>query len=447
MTPQEQEQERKLNDQLISFNTQISRESIRPKPDQARLTELKAELQKARLDFEAFQTNLYAAHPELRAQRGKAQPLRLEEAAALLPDAASALLEYVVTDEKSYLFAITKADEKMNVEVSVYTLPVKRDELARLTEGFRRPLADRDLSFRASARNLYDLLLKPAQRLLSGKSSLVIAPDDKLWELPFQALLTWDGRYVIERSAVTYVPSLTFLREMNAQRVKHRAGRRADTAGYSLLALGNPAIGKETIERAALALRDEKLDPLPKAEQEVKALGQLYGGARSKVYIGAEAREDRLKAEAAQARVLHFATHGILNNASPMYSHLVLAQGDKNEDGLLEAWELMELDLKADLAVLSACETARGRFGAGEGMIGLSWALFVAGAPSTVVSQWKVESEATRELMLGFHRQLRARNPATKAEALRQAALKLMKNPATSHPFYWAGFVLVGANR
>ena len=105
-----------------------------------------------------------------------------------------------------------------------------------------------------------------------------------------------------------------------------------------------------------------------------------------------EAREDRVKAEAGQAGILHFATHGMLNNASPMYSHLVLAPGDKNEDGLLEAWEVMQLDLKADLVVLSACETARGRYGAGEGMIGLTWALFVAGVPTTVVSQWKVES-------------------------------------------------------
>jgi CHAT domain-containing protein len=165
------------------------------------------------------------------------------------------------------------------------------------------------------------------------------------------------------------------------------------------------------------------------------------------VYVGAEAREDRAKTEAAQADILHFATHGTLNDASPMYSHLVLASGDKNEDGLLEAWELMQLDLKAELAVLSACETALGRFGAGEGMIGLTWAMFVAGVPSTVVSQWKVESAATRELMLGFHRQLRARKPATKAEALRQAALKLLENPATNHPFYRAGFVLVGADR
>jgi CHAT domain-containing protein len=131
-----------------------------------------------------------------------------------------------------------------------------------------------------------------------------------------------------------------------------------------------------------------------------------------------------------------------LNNASPLYSHLVLAQSEK-EDGLLEAWELMQMDLQADLAVLSACETARGKFGAGEGVIGLSWALFVAGVPSTVVSQWKVESAATRDLMIGFHRQLQNAK-TTKAAALRAAALAVLKKPATSHPFYWAGFVLVG---
>jgi CHAT domain-containing protein len=157
-----------------------------------------------------------------------------------------------------------------------------------------------------------------------------------------------------------------------------------------------------------------------------------------------------VKKEAGQAAILHFATHGILNDASPMYSHLALAQGDTNEDGLLEAWELMRLDLKADFVVLSACETARGRFGASEGVIGLTWALFVAGVPSTVVSQWKVESASARDLMLDFHRQLRAPASAkakmTRAEALRRAALKVMKNPETSHPFYWAGFVLVGAS-
>ncbi len=99
-------------------------------------------------------------------------------------------------------------------------------------------------------------------------------------------------------------------------------------------------------------------------------------------------------------------------------------------------------DLKADLAVLSACESARGRIGAGEGVIGLAWALFVAGCPTTVVSQWKVESSSTAELMLSFHRNLKS--GMSKSEALRASALKVMADKRCSHPFYWAGFIVIG---
>src|SRR4029450_4853994 len=121
------------------------------------------------------------------------------------------------------------------------------------------------------------------------------------------------------------------------------------------------------------------------------------------------------------------------------YSYLTFAEGGPNDDGLLEAWELMQLDLKAELAVLSACETARGRIGAGEGVIGFSWAMFIAGIPSTVVSQWKVDSASTRDLMVNFHRSLISQvgPKQTKTDALRQAELKLLRNPETSHPFYW----------
>jgi CHAT domain-containing protein len=211
-------------------------------------------------------------------------------------------------------------------------------------------------------------------------------------------------------------------------------------------------VGRETLSHAGLTPRDSQLEPLPEAEQEVKALRQLYGSTQSKVYIGAEAREERVKAEAGEARILHFAAHGMLNNAAPMYSHLALAQGGGGEDGLLEAWELMQMELKAELAVLSACETARGRIGAGEGMIGLSWAMFIAGVPTLVVSQWKVETAGTRDLMVMFHGGLRreeegGRGKVSKAEALREAALKMMKKAETGHPFYWAGFVLVGDGR
>jgi CHAT domain-containing protein len=220
-------------------------------------------------------------------------------------------------------------------------------------------------------------------------------------------------------------------------------------------------------------LMGDRLTPLPETARQVNELRQVYGPQHSKVLLGASASEDLLKAEAGQYRILHLATHGILNDASPLYSQLLLSQpltvavsnkapstaavskeaneaSEANEDGLLEAWEIMRMNLQADLVVLSACETARGRIGSGEGMIGLTWAFFIAGSPANVVSQWKVESRSTADLMLAFHRQLQPR-AGTKhaslntAEALRQASLSVLRKPQYRHPFYWAGFVLIGA--
>src|SRR5260370_33720095 len=132
-----------------------------------------------------------------------------------------------------------------------------------------------------------------------------------------------------------------------------------------------------------------------------------------------------------------------------MYSHILPSGGnaDSKEDGLLEAWEIMQMDLKADLVVLSACETARGRVSAGEGVIGLTWAFFVAGVPTTVVSQWKVESASTAKLMLGFHRTLKAREGRVNstfaiAIALQHAKLQLVRSQQYADPFYCGGHVL-----
>ncbi|MFP5262213.1 MAG: CHAT domain-containing protein [Blastocatellia bacterium] len=201
-------------------------------------------------------------------------------------------------------------------------------------------------------------------------------------------------------------------------------------------------------------LADEKLLPLPRTERMVNTLSRLYGPDRSKIYVRADAREDTAKKEAGSCHILQFATHGILDNTNPMYSRLVMSQSGlgEHEDGMLEAWEVMKLDLNADMVILSACDTARGRVAGGEGMIGLAWAFFVAGCPTTVVSQWSVEVNSTAELMVEFHKVLKpgieARgNGMSKAAALRMAILKLMKRPGYGHPFYWAPFVVIGDAR
>jgi CHAT domain-containing protein len=224
-----------------------------------------------------------------------------------------------------------------------------------------------------------------------------------------------------------------------------RGVARRRSALSTLLAFGNPEIDVETAERVKPVLMDEKLLPLLETERLVKTLSRLYGPRRSKVYTGPQAREDYLKREAGGYRILHLATHGILNAASPMYSHLLLSRSDSagDEDGLLEAWEIMKMDLNADLVVLSACESGRGRVSAGEGVIGLNWALFVAGCPTSVVSLWKVDEASTTELMIEFHRILRLhKNPA---DALRAASIHLLRTKRHRHPFHWAGFVVVGS--
>jgi CHAT domain-containing protein/tetratricopeptide (TPR) repeat protein len=442
MTSDEQLHERRLNGEILTLNSQLLRELQSAKPNQPRMETIKSQLQKARLNYEDFQTQLYVAHPQLKTQRGDAEPFKLEEASALLPDTRTALLEYVVMDEQAYLLTIARSETRSGVSVKTYRLPIRLQDLSEKVTRFRNQLAERDFDFTTTAKALYAALVKPALAEIKDKTKLIIVPDAALWEMPFQALMGEDNRYLIQDAALAYAPSFTFLRELKKQK-----NRQTGVADASLFAIGNPL---RKGQRLPSARRDDKLLPLPESEREVKSLAQLYGAQRSKILIGAEALEDRIKEEAGKYSILHFATHGILNDTSPMYSSIVLSriENDK-EDGLLEAWEVMKLDLKARLVVLSACETGRGRIGAGEGLIGFSWALFVAGCPTTVVSQWKVDSASTSELMLEFHKHLKSLSASTNsnlptAEALRRASLDLMRTNEYNHPFYWAGFVVVG---
>ena len=444
MTTEELKRDRALSTEIASLNTQLARLKAEGKAT----ADVQAQLDKTRLEYEAFQASVYAAHPELKVQRGQTRMLTFDEIAALLPDDRTAILEYVVTEHRSYLFvlrkkAVAKDGSHGAADLTVQTFNIKRSELAAMAESFRQRVADRDLSVKQMARQLYNILIKPAETQLRDVRRLCIVPDGALWNVPFQAL-QGDRGYLLEKYALFYVPSLSVLREM--ERRTH-ALRIANTRP-ALLAMGNPALSAETVARVRFARRDEPLSPLPEAEKEVNSLGRLYGNSR--VLIGEQAREAIVKAEAGKYEVLHFATHATLDDRNPLYSRMVLsrAEADVNEDGLLEAWEIMKLDLNATLTVLSACETARGRVAAGEGMIGISWALFVAGSPSAVVSQWKVDSARTSELMVEFHqnwlrKQGASKTALSKSEALRQAALKFLRGPY-NHPAYWAGFVLIG---
>ena len=455
MTPAEREQEKEIQAEMVSLNKQLEQEDAEEKPDPVRAAGLKTKLQSVRLRYDDFHTTLFAAHPQLKTQRGQVQPLSVQEASQLLPDSQSAFLEFAVGEEKTFLFVLrNKSEQDRTVpDLKVYVIPAGQKELRQKAEHFRELLSHRDLAFRASARELHKLLLLPAEAQLAGTDTLVIVPDGPLWSLPFQALITGDGRYLLETHAISYAPSLSVLREMIRIHDKSRQGTGPPELP-TLLALANPLLAKETLAQSAAMYRGGSLGPLPGAQREALALQQVYGVEQAKVYTGADAGEDRFKADAGKFRVLHLATHGIYNDATPMYSSILLSRGraDANEDGLLEAWEILQMELKADLVVLSACETARGRVSAGEGVIGLTWAFFVAGVPTAVVSQWKVESESTSKLMVDFHRTLKDENakaaPAfAAAKALQAAELRVLRTGQYAHPFYWAAFVLVGNPR
>jgi CHAT domain-containing protein len=384
----------------------------------------------ARLSYEAFRTAAYAGHPGMEARSGRVAPWRIEDAQSLLDDRTLAVT-YAVTQHRTYLFALTRRG------LALHEVALGRTALEQRTLGFREALAGRRLEVAALGRTLCADLLGPVRKELASSTRLLIVPDGPLWELPFQALKCTPSRYLLEERAIAYAPSLTALREM----ATHRAP--AAKARDTLLAVGDPSVGEPQRRQIAGLLRDGALGPLPDAAAEVRAIERFYAPGSS-VYVGADASETRVKTEARRHRVLHFAAHGILNDASPLYSQLVLARPGAAEadDGLLEAWEIMEMSLPADLAVLSACESGRGRVSQGEGLVGLSWAFSVAGCPTTVVSQWKVDSRSTSRLMRRFHRDLADGRPT--ADALRTAALAVKADPRYAHPFYWAGFVVMG---
>ncbi|HLK21743.1 MAG TPA: CHAT domain-containing tetratricopeptide repeat protein, partial [Bryobacteraceae bacterium] len=413
MTADQRAEERRLRMVLTAASLEMQ-SAAAPDADLSRRKQ-----DQARLNYQTFQTALYAAHPDLRVARAESPIIDVKAAQALLPSHNAALLEFTVTPRQTWLFVINAAG------VRRFTLKISQAALKRRVEVFLAQLSNRDLRVDQAARDLYALLIEPANSALAGTSDWIVSPDGPLWELPFQALEPEQGHFLIERVSFSYAPSFTVLS------AEMQAAARRKTSGDTLLAFGDPA-GRS---------------PLPDAARQVQAVAAIYPGSRS--YTGMDATEERWKREAPPYRILHFAAHAVFDDRSPLYSHITLAEPapGSSEDGLLEAWEIMQLDLNAQLSVLSACETARGGDVPGEGVIGLTWALFVAGSPSALVSQWKVDAKSSGDLMLEFHRQWRGgSNGIGKAKALQSAQLAMLRKP-NSHPFDWAAFILVGDGR
>jgi CHAT domain-containing protein len=287
------------------------------------------------------------------------------------------------------------------------------------------PLADGRL------RQLHQLLIEPIADLLptDPNARVIFMPQQSLFFVPFLALQDASGKRLIEKHTILTAPAIQVLQLTRQQREKLRQSpaEQAVVVGIprNALVVGNPIP------------MPGNLQPLVGAEDEAKAIASLL---KTQPLLGNQATKANVLPLLSQARIIHLATHGLLDDpqGTGIPGAIALAPSGR-DNGFLTAAEILNLKLKAELAVLSACDTGKGRL-TEDGVIGLSRSLISAGVPSVIVSLWKVKDDSTALLMTEFYRNL-TKNP-DKAQALRQAMLTTMaKYP---DPVYWAAFTLIG---
>lgn len=304
-----------------------------------------------------------------------------------------------------------------------------------------------------AAKSLYSLLLAPVPSDLL-KPRLIIVPDGKLHLLPFDALVDRRGAYVLAKHVITYAPSATVHYLLKTQ-------RGGTTAAVPLLAVGDvPYSGAGNLitaperrvptrvapktRRGLYDLTGEKLLPLPGAADEVRAVAAI-AGPRSIVLTGANATEARFRSERLDnVMAIHLAVHGISSVSEPDRAALVLGRhADDGHDGLLQAREIAEMNLPAELVTLSACDTGAGRLVGQEGMVNLVRSFIFAGSRSVVASLWSADDAFTTTLMKRFYTNLVS--GMDRSAALQRAKLSLIEQFGDDAvPFLWAAFTMSG---
>ncbi len=370
-----------------------------------------------------------------------------------LLDAGSVLLEYYLGEERSILWWVTPTS------ITSYELGPRKaiEELARRLHGELGAVQGRTRGAQEDLDALGRVLLGPVADRLRGQR-LVIVPDGALALVPFAALTLPPGREpILTRHEVVYLPSASVLAAQRGE-VGPRQVPRGDAPPKTVAIFADPIFERDDprIEQAPagpqaagspgpFVLPD--LARLPFTRREAQAIaGEVPAGRRLLVLDGDARRARVVDGELRDYRILHFATHGLINDRIPELSGLVLSQFDARGralDGFVGLRDVSDLDLRADLVVLSGCRTALGKEVCGEGLIGLTRAFMVAGAGRVVASLWQVRDQATAELMKRFYRGMLSEH-LPPAAALRSAQLSLRGERRFRDPFFWAAFTLQG---
>jgi CHAT domain-containing protein len=388
----------------------------------------------------------------------------------VIADDQTLMLEFSLGENKSYVWAITRDTLKS------YELPREAeiaDRAERLYKQLTTPPGSKQTTetISAAAQDLARMILVPIAAELN-KQRLIVVAHGALNYVPFQLLASPDdGQPLIASYDIVNAPSASILGSLREERQLRKSGRVLAAFGspvfesnYSAkVKNGNVDVASlQTFEhdRWQQALRDIELNgdtfdpsairPLFYAGRELENLRDVVGARQSMIAADFDASRDNLfKTDLTQYSILHFATHGFLDPNRPENSGLILSTitpEGKAQNGFLSLRDIYQLRAPVDLVVLSACQTGLGKDVRGEGLIGLTRGFMYAGASSVVASLWKVDDEATAELMKRFYKNMLEQG-MTPAAALRNAQNSFRQHPVWSAPYYWAGFTLQGDYR
>lgn len=430
------------------------------------LKKLDAELEELGTEYKNVLASISARYPayEQIIQPHSWDLRRIQE--EVIGDNDTVLLEYFLGSERSYVWAITR-DGKTSHELP--SREVISNTVQRLYNLLKEPTPKSSNELDQTTLELAQMILFPVAAELNRKQ-IIVAPDDALNYIPFQILPVGPNNPepLVARHDIIYVPSASILGELRKE-----AGRRGVRA-KALAIFGNPIFAAKSgqpdnstqftaqtsPDESKHALRGIELEsdtsdlsslkPLFYAAREIANLRDVATEAQTFAAQKDDAtREQLLKMDFSQFAILHFATHGLLNPEHPERSGLLLSsinREGKTVDPFVGLQDIYSLRAPVDLVVLSACQTGLGKDIRGEGLVGLTRGFMYAGASSVVASLWKVEDEATAELMKLFYIEM-LKNEKTPAEALRAAQNSIRQDPRWSAPHYWAGFTLQGEYR
>jgi len=364
------------------------------------------------------------------------EPIGLKDIQGSGLEKNTVLLEYSLGDSSSCLWVITRDVYKM---IRLPDRETLRQQVETLRFAIQSPERENQSFLEASGSFLYNQLIQPAEAYLSRKDHLVILPDGILHYVPFEVLISRKP----DPGSETPLEQLSFLGKTHP--VSY-----GQSSSVLVGMMGSKTRANIPELRYLVAVGDPEYSNsykrLTYSGDEIRGIASLFPPASSEIILREEASESRIKRKGFLSgfRYIHFATHGIMDEKKPGQSSLVLTQPDTSgEDGFLRAEEIAAMELNADLAVLSACQTGLGKLIQGEGMIGLSRSFMYAGSPSVVVSLWEVSDQSTNNLMGRFYENL-FKKGKSKVEALYQARKSMIREKQYAHPFFWAPFVLHG---